>query len=90
MIKETIHSVPEKHKMYIITSEWIFFAYHTCIEYKHVFSTLWQTETYTTGKKYGIFFISAILCIFVEGAGCFCPLNAFLQADFTSGELIST
>ena len=27
---------------------------------------------YTTGKKYGIFFITAIFCIYVEYAGCFC------------------
>ena len=36
---------------------------------------------YTTGKKYGIFFIAAIFCIFVEYEGCFCTRNKFLRAD---------
>ena len=40
---------------------------------------------YTTGKKYGIFFISVIFCIFVECAGCFCTRNTFLRADITFG-----
>ena len=34
---------------------------------------------YTTGKKYGIFFILAIFCIFVEYAGCFCIWNNFYE-----------
>ena len=46
--------------------------------------------TYTTGKKYGIFVISAIFCIFVECAGYFCTWNIFLQTDIIYGELIST
>ena len=43
--------------------------------------------SYTTGKKYGIFFISAILCIFVEFSflWCFGTWNTFLRADITFG-----
>ena len=41
--------------------------------------------TYTTGKKCGIFFITAIFCIFVEYEGCFCTWNTFLRADITFG-----
>ena len=40
---------------------------------------------YTTGKKYGIFCISTIFCIFVECAGCLCTWNTFLRADITFG-----
>ena len=40
---------------------------------------------YTTGKHYGISFISTIFCIFVECAGCFCTWNTFLRADITFG-----
>ena len=40
---------------------------------------------YTTGKKYGIYFISATFCIFVGGAGYFCTWNTFLRADITFG-----
>ena len=36
---------------------------------------------YTTGKKYGIFFISTLFCIFVDCAGCFCIWNSFLRGD---------
>ena len=41
--------------------------------------------TYTTGKKYGIFFILAIFYIFVECAGFFCTWNTFLRANITFG-----
>ena len=48
--------------------------------------SLWiHGNSYTTGKKYGIFFITAILCIFVECEGCFCTWNTFLRADITFG-----
>ena len=38
---------------------------------------------YTTGKKYGIFCISAIFCIFVVHKGCFFVWNIFLRVDIT-------
>ena len=47
-----------------------------------------QTHTimiYTTGKKYGIFFIKAIFFIFEKCEGCFCTWNTFLRADITFG-----
>ena len=40
---------------------------------------------YTTGKNYGIFYITAIFVIFVECAGCFCTWDTFLRADITLG-----
>ena len=45
---------------------------------------------YTIGKKYGIFFITAIFCIFVESEGCFCTWNTFLRADISFGGVNST
>ena len=53
----------------------IFFLYF-CLQNSYI-------PIYTTGKKYGIFFISAIFCMFVERAGCFCTWNTFLRADIT-------
>ena len=47
-------------------------------------------EIYTTGKKYGILFISATFCIFVGGVGYFCIWNTFLQQILLLEELIST
>ena len=44
---------------------------------------------YTTGKKYGIFFISATFCIFVCGAGYFYTWNTFKRADITFGSLLA-
>ena len=42
-------------------------------------------HTYTPGKKYGIFVILAIFCIFVECAGCFCTWNTFPRANISLG-----
>ena len=36
-------------------------------------------------QKYGIFFISAMFCIFVECVGFFCTWNTFPRADITLG-----
>ena len=44
-----------------------------------------EEDSYTTGKKYGIFFITAIFCIFVDCEGCFCTWNTFLRAYITFG-----
>ena len=60
----------------IVNLKWI----HTVMN-KHCQSQ----HIYTTGKKYGIFFISATFCIFVGGAGYFCIWNTFLRADITFG-----
>ena len=38
-----------------------------------------------TGKKYGIFFIKANFCIFLECEGCFCTWNTFIPADINLG-----
>ena len=43
---------------------------------------------YTTGKKYGIYFISAIFLYFVWCVGYIFIWFTFLQADITFGELI--
>ena len=49
-----------------------------------------QCWLYTTGKKYGIFFISAIFFYFMGRIGYFFIWFTFLQADIIFGELIHT
>ena len=58
----------------------IFSTQHPLV--KHIYIYIY---IYTTGKKYGIFFISTNFFIFVQCAGCFCTWNTFLRADITFG-----
>ena len=44
-----------------------------------------SSQIYTTGKRYGIFFITAIFGIFDECEWCFCTWNTFPRADITFG-----
>ena len=47
------------------------------------------TLSYTTGKKYGIFFISANFCIFVGCVRYLFMWFTFLQTDITFGDLFT-
>ena len=49
-------------------------------------TTILELIIYTLpAKKYGIFFILAIFCIFVHCTGRFCTQDTFLRANITFG-----
>ena len=65
--------------------------YHFFCDFVNIFQ--WcprDIKIYTTGKKYGIFFISAIFLYFVGCVRYIFIWFTFLQADITFGELIHT